>query len=251
MAALVEEQVTDIRHWNDTLFSFKTTRSDSFRFENGHFVMLGLKIDGKPLLRAYSIASANYDEYLEFFSIKVQDGPLTSRLQHLQVGDSVLVSKKPVGTLVIDDLNPGKRLVLLATGTGLAPFLSITKDPNAYERFEEILLVHCVREKSELAYFDYFNDTLPNDEVLGELITPKLRYLPTVTREAFTTQGRITTLMEDGTLNLDPEKDRVMLCGSQNMLRDVSAALDTRGFAASPGQGQAGDYVLERAFVEQ
>jgi ferredoxin--NADP+ reductase len=162
-----------------------------------------------------------------------------------------LVSKKPVGTLVIDDLNPGKRLVLLATGTGLAPFLSITKDPEAYDRFDEILLVHCVREKSELAYFDYFNDTLPNDEVLGELIAPKLSYLPTVTREAFTTQGRITTLMEDGTLNLDPATDRVMLCGSQNMLRDVSAALDARGFAASPGQGQAGDYVLERAFVEQ
>ena len=201
MAALVEEQVTDIRHWNDTLFSFKTTRSDSFRFENGHFVMLGLKIDGKPLLRAYSIASANYDEYLEFFSIKVQDGPLTSRLQHLQVGDSVLVSKKPVGTLVIDDLNPGKRLVLLATGTGLAPFLSITKDPEAYERFERSYWCTAF-EKSELAYFDYFNDTLPNDEVLGELIAPKLRYLPTVTREAFTTQGRITTL--DGQWHLEP-----------------------------------------------
>ena len=251
MAVLVEEQVTDIRHWNKTLFSFKTTRSDSFRFANGHFVMLGLRVDGKPLLRAYSIASANYDGYLEFFSIKVEDGPLTSRLQHLQVGDSVLVSKKPVGTLVIDDLNPGRRLVLLATGTGLAPFLSITKDPEAYERFEEILLVHCVREKSELAYFDYFNTTLPNDEALGELIAPKLRYLPTVTREAFATQGRITTLMDNGTLNLDPACDRVMLCGSQNMLRDVTAALDARGFVASPGQGQAGDYVLERAFVEQ
>ena len=167
------------------------------------------------------------------------------------MGDTVLVSKKPVGTLIIDDLNPGRRLVLLATGTGLAPFLSITKDPEAYERFDEILLVHCVREKSELAYFDYFNTTLPNDEVLGELIAPKLSYLPTVTREAFATQGRITTLMENGTLNLDPASDRVMLCGSQNMLRDVSAALDARGFTVSPGQGQAGDYVLERAFVEQ
>ena len=251
MAALVEEQVTDIVHWNDTLFSFKTTRSDSFRFENGHFVMLGLRIDGKPLLRAYSIASANYDEYLEFFSIKVPDGPLTSKLQHLQVGDGVLVSKKPVGTLVIDDLKPGKRLVLLATGTGLAPFLSITKDPQAYEKFEEILLVHCVREKSELAYFDYFKEALPNDELLGEMIAPKLTYLPTVTRENFETQGRITTLMDNGTLNLDPSCDRAMLCGSQNMLRDVSAALDARGFVVSPGQNQPGDYVLERAFVEQ
>lgn len=251
MAALVEEQVTSITHWNDTLFSFKTTRSDSFRFENGHFVMLGLHVDGKPLLRAYSIASANYDEFLEFFSIKVPDGPLTSRLQHLQIGDHVLVSKKPVGTLVIDDLNPGKRLVLLATGTGLAPFLSITKDPEVYARFDEVLLVHCVREKSELAYLDYFKETLPNDALLGELIGPKLRYLPTVTREAFETQGRITHLMEIGVLDLDPRTDRVMLCGSQNMLRDVSAALDARGFVVSPAQGQAGDYVLERAFVDQ
>jgi ferredoxin--NADP+ reductase len=161
MAALVEEHVTEITHWNDTLFSFKTTRSDSFRFANGHFVMLGLRVDGKPLLRAYSIASANYDEYLEFFSIKVQDGPLTSRLQHLKIGDTVLVSKKPVGTLVIDDLKPGKRLVLLSTGTGLAPFLSITKDPEVYERFDEILLVHCVREKSELAYYDYLKPPCP------------------------------------------------------------------------------------------
>jgi ferredoxin--NADP+ reductase len=167
------------------------------------------------------------------------------------VGDTVLVSKKPVGTLVIDDLKPGKRLVLLSTGTGLAPFLSITKDPEVYERFEEILLVHCVREKSELAYYDYFKETLPNDEVLGEMIAPKLTYLPTVTREAFETEGRITHLMDNGTLNLDPSIDRVMLCGSQDMLRDVSAALDTQGFVASPGQGQPGDYVLERAFVEQ
>lgn len=251
MAALVEEQVTDITHWNETLFSFKTTRSDSFRFENGHFVMLGLRIEGKPLLRAYSIASANYDEFLEFFSIKVPDGPLTSKLQHLQIGDSVLVSKKPVGTLIIDDLHPGKRLVLLATGTGLAPFLSITKDPDVYDRFDEVLLVHCVREKSELAYYNYFQQTLPNDPVLGELIAPKLTYLPTVTREAFETQGRITELMTNGTLNLDPRNDRVMLCGSQNMLRDVSAALDNVGFEVSAGQGQAGDYVLERAFVDQ
>jgi ferredoxin--NADP+ reductase len=251
MAALVEEHVTEITHWNDTLFSFKTTRSDSFRFANGHFVMLGLRVDGKPLLRAYSIASANYDEYLEFFSIKVQDGPLTSRLQHLKIGDTVLVSKKPVGTLVIDDLKPGKRLVLLSTGTGLAPFLSITKDPEVYERFDEILLVHCVREKSELAYYDYFKTTLPNDEVLGEMIAPKLTYLPTVTREAFETEGRITHLMENGILNLDSQSDRVMLCGSQDMLRDVSAALDARGFVPSPGQGQPGDYVLERAFVDQ
>ena len=251
MAALVTEHVTDITHWNDRLFSFRTTRSDAFRFRNGHFVMLGVEVDGKPLLRAYSIASANHDEHLEFFSIKVQDGPLTSRLQHLQINDPVWVSKKPVGTLVTDDLNPGKRLILLSTGTGLAPFLSITRDPEVYERFDEVVLVHGVRQKNDLAYYDYFTQDLPNDEYMGELIKAQLTYLPTVTREPFERQGRITDLMTDGTLALDPASDRIMLCGSQSMLQDVSAALDGLGFIASPSQGTAGDYVIERAFVEQ
>ena len=251
MAALVTEHVTDITHWNDRLFSFRTTRSDAFRFRNGHFVMLGVEVDGKPLLRAYSIASANHDEHLEFFSIKVQDGPLTSRLQHLQINDPVWVSKKPVGTLVTDDLNPGKRLILLSTGTGLAPFLSITRDPEVYERFDEVVLVHGVRQKNDLAYYDYFTQDLPNDEYMGELIKAQLTYLPTVTREPFERQGRITDLMTDGTLALDPASDRIMLCGSQSMLHDVSAALDGLGFVASPSQGTAGDYVIERAFVEQ
>ena len=251
MAALVTEHVTDITHWNDRLFSFRTTRSDAFRFRNGHFVMLGVEVDGKPLLRAYSIASANHDEHLEFFSIKVQNGPLTSRLQHLQINDPVWVSKKPVGTLVTDDLNPGKRLILLSTGTGLAPFLSITRDPEVYERFDEVVLVHGVRQKNDLAYYDYFTQDLPNDEYMGELIKAQLTYLPTVTREPFERQGRITDLMTDGTLALDPASDRIMLCGSQSMLQDVSAALDGLGFIASPSQGTAGDYVIERAFVEQ
>lgn len=251
MAALVTEHVTDITHWNDRLFSFRTTRSDAFRFRNGHFVMLGVAVDGKPLLRAYSIASANHDEHLEFLSIKVQNGPLTSRLQHLQIGDSVLVSKKPVGTLVTDDLNPGKRLVLLATGTGLAPFLSITRDPEVYDRFDEIVLVHGVRQKNDLAYFDYFTNELPNDEYLGGLVAAKLTYLPTVTREPFQRQGRITELMANGDLALNPAIDRVMLCGSQSMLSDVANALDELGFKASPNQGTPGDYVIERAFVEQ
>ena len=251
MAALVTEHVTDITHWNDRLFSFRTTRSDAFRFRNGHFVMLGVEVDGKPLLRAYSIASANHDEHLEFFSIKVQDGPLTSRLQHLQINDPVWVSKKPVGTLVTDDLNPGKRLILLSTGTGLAPFLSITRDPEVYKRFDEVVLVHGVRQKNDLAYYDYFTQDLPNDEYMGELIKAQLTYLPTVTREPFERQGRITDLMTDGTLALDPASDRIMLCGSQSMLHDVSAALDGLGFIASPSQGTAGDYVIERAFVEQ
>ena len=251
MAALVTEHVTDITHWNDRLFSFRTTRSDAFRFRNGHFVMLGVAVDGKPLLRAYSIASANHDEHLEFLSIKVQSGPLSSRLQHLQIGDSVLVSKKPVGTLVTDDLNPGKRLVLLSTGTGLAPFLSITRDPEVYDRFDEIVLVHGVRQKNDLAYFDYFTNELPNDEYLGGLVAAKLTYLPTVTREPFQRQGRITELMANGDLALDPAIDRVMICGSQSMLSDVANALDELGFKASPNQGTPGDYVIERAFVEQ
>ena len=251
MAALVTEYVTDITHWNDRLFSFRTTRSDAFRFRNGHFVMLGVEVDGKPLLRAYSIASANHDAHLEFFSIKVPDGPLTSRLQHLKIDDPVRVSKKPVGTLVTDDLNPGKRLILLSTGTGLAPFLSITRDPEVYERFAEVVLVHGVREKNDLAYYDHFTHNLPQDEYMGELIKEKLTYLPTVTREPFERQGRITELMRNGTLTLNPATDRIMLCGSQSMLRDVSADLDALGFVASPSQGTAGDYVIERAFVEQ
>ena len=251
MAALVTEHVTDITHWNDRLFSFRTTRSDAFRFRNGHFVMLGVTVDDKPLLRAYSIASANHDEHLEFLSIKVQSGPLSSRLQHLQIGDRVLISKKPVGTLVTDDLNPGKRLVLLATGTGLAPFLSITRDPEVYDRFDEIVLVHGVRQKNDLAYFDYFTNELPNDEYLGESVAAKLTYLPTVTREPFQRQGRITELMANGDLALDPAIDRVMICGSQSMLSDVANALDELGFKASPNQGTPGDYVIERAFVEQ
>jgi ferredoxin--NADP+ reductase len=251
LAALVIEHVTDITHWNDRLFSFRTTRSDAFRFRNGHFVMLGVEVDGKPLLRAYSIASANHDEHLEFFSIKVQDGPLTSRLQHLKIDDPVWVSKKPVGTLVTEDLNPGKRLVLLSTGTGLAPFLSITRDPEVYERFEEVVLVHGVRQKNDLAYYDYFTKQLPKDEYMGELIKAQLTYLPTVTREPFERQGRITELIGDGTLPLDPANDRIMLCGSQSMLQDVSETLDALGFVASPSQGTTGDYVIERAFVEQ
>lgn len=250
MAALVEEKVTWIKHWDDNLFSFRTTRDDAFRFNNGHFVMLGLKVEGKPLLRAYSIASPNYEDFLEFLSIKVQDGPLTSRLQNMEIGDPIFLSKKPVGSLVLDDLNPGRRLFLLATGTGLAPFLSIVKDPEAYERFDEVVLVHCVRFKSELAYHDYFQKEFLEHEYLGEYVRENFRYLPTVTREPFERSMRITELIEKGHLGLDPAQDRVMLCGSQNMLRDVASALDALGYQISPNQGTLGDYVIERAFVE-
>ncbi|WP_269499293.1 ferredoxin--NADP reductase [Castellaniella sp. S9] len=258
MAAFNSEQVLSVRHWNDTLFSFKTTRDPGLRFHNGHFVMLGLEVDGKPLMRAYSIASANHEDNLEFFSIKVPNGPLTSRLQHLKAGDSILVSRKPVGTLVADDLKPGRRLYLFATGTGLAPFLSIIKDPEVYERFEKIVLVHGVRFVSELAYADYLRRDLPQDEYLGDVVRDKLIYYPTVTREPFEHQGRITALVDSGRLfddiglpPLDPALDRAMICGSPAMLTDVRRMLDDRGFVVSPGVGEPGDYVYERAFAEK
>ncbi len=258
MAAIGEEKVLSVHHWNDTLFSFRTTRDESLRFENGHFVMIGLKVGDKPLMRAYSIVSANHDDYLEFLSIKVPDGPLTSRLQHLKEGDSLFVSRKPVGTLVMHDLLPGRNLYLLGTGTGLAPFMSIIKDPEAYERFEKVVLVHGVRFVSELAYHDYIRYELPQHEYLGEEIREKLIYYPTVTREDFLHQGRITDLIETGQLcddiglpQLNPETDRVMLCGSPAMLKDLTAILNARGFEASPQQGQPGHFVIERAFVEK
>jgi ferredoxin--NADP+ reductase len=258
MTAFVTERVLDVHHWNDTLFSFKTTRDPGLRFHNGHFVMIGLEVEGRPLMRAYSIVSANYEEHLEFFSIKVQHGPLTSRLQHLQVGDPVIVSRKPVGTLVLHDLLPGKNLYLLGTGTGLAPFMSIIKDPETYERFEKIVLVHGVRYVNELAYSEYISTVLPQNEYIGDLVEEKLIYHPTVTREPFRTQGRLTDLIESGKLfqdiglsPLNAEHDRVMICGSQSMLKDTCALLNKKGFKGSPHIGEPGDYVIEKAFVEK
>ena len=258
MANLGTEQVLSVRHWNDTLFSFTTTRSRELRFENGHFVMVGLEVEGKPLTRAYSIASANYEDHLEFFSIKVPDGPLTSRLQHLKANDNILIGRKPVGTLVLRDLKPGKNLYMFATGTGLAPFMSLIRDPEVYDRFEKIVLVHGVRVVSELAYADYIRDELPNHELLGEEIAEKLIYYPTVTREPFRNRGRLTDLIESGQLfadiglpAIDPATDRAMICGSPSMLAETWALLDARGFAISPSSGVPGDYVIERAFVER
>ncbi|MEM1412630.1 MAG: ferredoxin--NADP reductase [Pseudomonadota bacterium] len=252
-----KEKVQWVHHWNDRLFSFRTTRDPGFRFRNGHFVMVGLEVSGKPLMRAYSIASANHDEYLEFFSIKVPDGALTSQLQHLQAGDEVILSSKPVGTLVVDDLRDGERLYLFATGTGLAPYLSIIRDPETYERFEQIVLVHGVRQVSDLAYMDFIAAELPGNPWLGELVREQLLYYPTVTREPFLNQGRITTLLKNGKLcsdlglpPLNADTDRAMLCGSPVMLEDMRALLDERGFEVSPQQGVRGDYVFERAFVD-
>lgn len=258
MAAFNLEKVLSVHHWNDTLFSFTTTRDPGLRFHNGHFVMLGLEVEGKPLLRAYSIASANYEENLEFLSIKVPNGPLTSRLQHLKVGDEVLVSKKPVGTLVVDDLKPGKHLYLFGTGTGLAPFMSIVKDPDVYERFDKIVLMHGVRFVSELAYADFIENELPNNEFFGDMVREKLIYYPTVTREDFRNKGRITHAIESGDFagktglpDLSPKTDRAMICGSPAMLEDIGNMLKARGFEISPGVGEPGDYVIERAFVDK
>lgn len=256
MSNLIRERVTSVHHWNDTLFSFKTSRNEAFRFHNGHFTMIGIEVEGRPLMRAYSIASANYEDELEFFSIKVPDGPLTSRLQKIQAGDELLLSRKPTGTLIADHLLPGKRLYLLATGTGLAPFLSIIKDPDIYERYDKVILTHGVRYVSELAYRKMILEELPQNEYFGDLVREKLIYYPTVTREPFPNRGRLTDLMEDGKLfediglpGFDLENDRFMVCGSPGMLRDTCAILQRRGFEESR-HGAQGSYVIERAFVE-
>ena len=257
MSAFHEEQVLSVQHWTDRLFSFTTTRDQSLRFSNGHFTMIGLEEGGRKLLRAYSIVSPNYEDHLEFLSIKVPDGPLTSKLQHIKPGDRIIVGRKPTGTLLIDYLLPGKRLYLLATGTGLAPFMSVVRDPDTYERFEQVILVHSVREVDELAYHDYLVTHLPSHEILGDLVTSKLRYYPTVTREEFVNTGRITELIESGKLfadlgvpGLDAANDRVMLCGSPAMLRDLKHMLESRGLREG-NTSRPGDFVVERAFADQ
>ncbi|ARU55141.1 flavodoxin reductase (ferredoxin-NADPH reductase) family protein 1 [Oleiphilus messinensis] len=257
MAAIAKETVTSVKHWNDTLFSFTTSRDPAFRFKNGHFIMIGLEQDGgRPLMRAYSIASANYEEELEFFSIKVPDGPLTSKLQKIQPGDEILMSRKPTGTLIVDHLIPGRNLYLISTGTGLAPFMSIIKDPETYECFDKVILTHGVRTVSELAYQEYICNELPKHEYFGDVIRDKLIYYPTVTREPYENQGRLTDLMESGALfaniglpEMNLEDDRFMICGSPSMLKDTCQILDSRGFVEAK-QGDLGHYVIERAFVE-
>ena len=252
------EKILSVNHWNDTLFSFKTTRQDGLRFENGQFVMIGLEVDGRPLARAYSVASPNYDEHLEFLSIKVQDGPLTSRLQHTKVGDELLVSRKPTGTLVIHDLKPAKILYLFSTGTGLAPYMSLIQDIEVYDRFEKVILVHGVRKVDDLAYKDFIENELPKNEFFGDEVKNKLIYYPTVTREAFKNEGRLTDLIESGKLfkdigleKMNPADDRAMICGSPEMLKDTQDLLDSMNFKVSPRIGEPGDYVIEHAFVEK
>ena len=257
MSNLRQERVLDVHHWTDGLFSFKTSRDPGFRFKNGQFVMIGLVQDDKPLLRAYSIVSTNYEDHLEFLSIKVPDGPLTSRLRNLAVNDNIIVGDKPTGTLVIDNLHDGRNLYLLATGTGLAPFKSIIRDPETYERFEKVVLVHGTRLAGELAYHDYITTHLPEHEFLGELIRKQLLYYPTVTREPFTYQGRITDLMTSGKLYadlglpaLEAAHDRVMICGSAQMLTDLKALCEANGLTEG-NTGEPGEFVIEKAFVEK
>jgi ferredoxin--NADP+ reductase len=257
MSAFHKEKVLSVRHWTDTLFSFRATRDSSFRFMNGQFAMIGLEVEGRPLLRAYSMASANHEETLEFFSIKVADGPLTSRLQKIREGDTILVGRKATGTLIADNLLPGKRLLLLSTGTGLAPFASLIKDPDVYEKFESIVLVHGCRQVSELAYGEQLVAGLRDDELFGPMLNDKLIYYPTVTREPFRNRGRITDLITSeqlfndiGQAPLDIETDRIMLCGSPGMLEDLKIMFEARGFLEG-NHSEPGHFVIEKAFVER
>ena len=255
-------EVLWVRHWTDQLFSFGIARPDDFRFRSGEFVMIGLPGEGspdsgaKPVLRAYSIASPNWAEELEFFSIKVPDGPLTSRLQKIVAGDTVLMGKKPTGTLVLDALTGGERLFLIGTGTGLAPWLSVARDPDTYARFGQVVICHTVRTVADLAYRDFFEHEIHDDPLIGDEAKAQLRYYPTVTREAFATPGRITDRIKSGDLFTDlglpagfsPDRDRVMLCGSMAMIKETAELLDAHGLKEG-SNAEPGDYVLERAFV--
>lgn len=257
MSAFQKETVLSVRHWTDSLFSFTATRDPGFRFQNGQFTMIGLEVDGRPLMRAYSLASANHEEALEFFSIKVPDGPLTSRLQKIREGDIILVGRKATGTLITGNLIPGRRLLLLSTGTGLAPFASLIKDPDVHESYETIVLAHGCRQVWELAYGEQLVESLRDHEFLGPLIKDKLVYYPTVTREPFRNRGRITDLIASGQLfdeigqpALDLETDRIMLCGSPAMLDELHTMFTARGFAEG-NHSQPGHFVIEKAFVER
>ncbi|HUG60898.1 MAG TPA: ferredoxin--NADP reductase [Methylomirabilota bacterium] len=257
MAAFDHQRVTDVRHWTDRLFAFRTTRDRGFRFLNGQFVMIGLEVDGKPLVRAYSIASANHEDELAFYSIKVPNGPLTSRLQTIRVGDEILVGRKPTGTLVQDSLTPGRRLYLVSTGTGIAPFISIIKDPDVYERFETVVLVHGCRTVLELAYGRAEVDAVRADPYLSEIVGGGLRTYTTVTREPYEHTGRVTILLQDGRLpadlglpGLSPETDRVMICGSEAVLADMVGLMKAFGFSEGSTSRPA-EFVIEKAFADK
>ncbi len=248
-------KVSNIRHWTDRTFSFNCDRPQSFRFRSGEFVMIGLMVEGKPLVRAYSIASPSWDDTLEFYSIKVQDGPLTSRLQHLSAGDEIVMRPKPVGTLVHDALLPGRRLFLFATGTGIAPFASIVRDPETYDKFERVILTQTCRDRAELDYGHDLVARIRGDEMLSEMVGGKLTYIATTTREPSDTMGRMTDWIRDGRLaaavggGLDPATDRVMICGSMGMLQEHKALCETAGMTEG-SNSEPGQFVIEKAFVD-
>jgi ferredoxin/flavodoxin---NADP+ reductase len=257
MSNILRETVLEVHHWTENLFTLKTTRDPGFRFDSGEFAMMGLEVDGRPLLRAYSVVSAPYDEQLEFLSIKVPNGPLTSRLQHVKPGDTILVNRKATGTLLLHNLEPGKNLWLLSTGTGLAPFLSIIKDPTVYERFDRVILTHTVRNKNELLCGEKALEDLKQNEYIGELAAEKLIYYPTVTREPFKNRGRITDLISSeqifndiGQGPLDIATDRIMMCGSPAMLEELKLMFEGRDFVEGSGN-KPGHFVIEKAFVER
>ena len=257
MIAFDTETILSVHHWTERLFSFTATRSRGLRFANGQFTMIGLEVEGKPLLRAYSIVSPNHEEHLEFLSIKVANGPLTSRLQHIQVGERIIVGHKPTGTLQIDFLRPGQNLWLFCTGTGLAPFMSVLRDPETYAKFSKVILVHGVREVAELAYHQYLTQELPRHEFLGPMVQAQFLYYPCVTREPYIHRGRIPDLIQSGRLfddlkmpALDPERDRVMICGSPQMLKDLQQMMGSLGLKEGHSSMPA-DFVIERAFADR
>jgi len=253
--SVTEERVAAVRHWTDELFSFRLSRPASFRFRSGEFVMLGLMVDGKPLLRAYSMASPAWDDGLDFYSIKVPDGPLPSRLQHIKEGDGVLLGKKPTGTLVLDALKPGRRLFLFSTGTGFAPFASVIREPETYEKFDRVYVTQTCRNIADLQYAQKVVDEISEDPLVGEEAPGKLAAYFSTTREAFEHEGRITDLIRSGKLfddlgidGLDPENDRVMICGSMAMLHDTKELVEAAGLEEG-SNAAPGDYVVEKAFV--
>lgn len=257
--APTSETVLETKHYTDRLFSFSLTRPAGFRFRSGEFIMIGLMGEKngkpKPLLRAYSIASPSWDEKIDFYSIKVPDGPLTSRLQNIQVGDKVLLGKKPVGTLVLDALLPGKRLFMFSTGTGIAPFASLIRDPDVYENFDQVILTHTCRDVAELEYGKQLVQSVRDHEFLGEMVADKLVHITSITREDYPLKGRITDLLKSGELfehveggPLNPETDRVMICGSMAMTQDTKAMVETFGLKEGSNSNPA-DFVIEKSFV--
>ena len=254
--SLTQERIESVRHWTDELFSFRVTRPVDLRFRSGEFVMLGFFVEGRPLLRAYSIASPSWDDGLDFYSIKVKDGPLTSRLRHVRPGDEILLGRKPTGTLVLDALRPGKRLYLLSTGTGIAPFASLVRDPETYEKFQQIVLTHTCRNVADLEYGAKLVEDLANDPLVGEFASARLAYYASVTREDHERTGRITSLIESGrlfedlsTAGFDPDEDRAMICGSMSMIADTRALVESAGLEEG-SNAKPGDFVVEKAFAD-